>query len=187
MSSKSSTTESRTSDSILVGLIHKPHGLGGEVAVQALSDVEDRFAVGSVLDLAVPGVARRSVRVRSSRPHGRSLLVAFDGVVDREGAELLRGGRLEIDRSLVPPAPDGEYYHVDLVGCRCFAADGSELGVVGRVLEDGGGEILGIDDGHGQELLVPFVHSYLERVDVAARRIDLNLPEGLIETCRSKS
>lgn len=185
MSSTSSTTESRDSEQILVGLIHKPHGLRGEVAVEVLSDIEDRFAQGAELSLVVPGVPPRAARVRSSRRHGRGILVAFEGVETREAAEELRGGRLEVERSSVPPARTGEFYQFELAGCRCYDR-GRDLGVVTAVIEDGGGTLLQVRDGD-LELLVPFVEGFLTEIDTAARRIDFDLPDGLVESCRSRS
>lgn len=185
MSSKSSTTETPDSQDILVGLIHKPHGLRGEVAVEALSDVEGRFAVGARLVLSVPGVPRRVVSVRSCRAHGRGLLLVFEGVATREAAEQLRGGRLEVERDRVPPAGEGEFYHFELVGCQCYDA-GRDLGVVIAVIEDGGGSILRVRDGEA-ELLLPFVQEFLAEIDTEGRRIDVDLPDGLVEACRSKS
>jgi 16S rRNA processing protein RimM len=154
--------------------------------VESLTDVADRFAAGRELDLVAPGVPRRSVRVRSSRHHGRGLLVRFEGFGDRDRAEELRGARLEVARETVPPAPAGEYYHFELLGCRCVDGSGRELGVVREVLEDGGGELLNVE-GEAGELLVPFVAAFLKRVDTAAGIIELDLPDGLIETCRSRS
>lgn len=193
MSSKSSTTKSddrlgarpgKPAD-ILVGLIHKPHGLRGEVAVEVLSDIEGRFKKGSELKLVVPGVPARAVRVRSSRNHGRGILLTFEGVETREGAEQLRGGRLEVDRDRVPPAAEGEFYHFELVGCRCYDG-GRDLGVIVSVVEDGGGALLQVRDGE-EELLVPFVKAFLTAIDTAAQRLDFDLPPGLVETCRSRS
>ncbi|MCZ6508595.1 MAG: ribosome maturation factor RimM, partial [Acidobacteria bacterium] len=60
MSSKSSTTDPDSSEAVLVGLIHKPHGIRGEVTVESLSEVENRFAVGAQLVLTVPGAPSRS-------------------------------------------------------------------------------------------------------------------------------
>lgn len=186
MSSKSSTTDAGSPEHIVVGLIHKPHGIAGEVTVESLSDVPGRFAPGSRLEVAVPGVPRRVLEVRSVRTHHQRLLVAFAGVETRTAAEELRGGRLEVSAADVPPAPAGEYYAFQLVGCRCFDGSGAELGVVEDVLDDGGGQILSIRDDAG-ELLVPFVRAYLRTVDVGARRIEFQLPDGLVDTCRSES
>jgi 16S rRNA processing protein RimM len=186
MSSKSSTTDADSPETILVGLVHKPHGLRGEVAVESFSEVADRFAVGAGLDLVPPTRRRRRVRVRSCRRHSRGLLIGFEGVVDRDRAEELRGARLEVLRDEVPPAPEGEFYHFELVDCLCVDGSGRELGVVTEVVDDGGGQILRIVDGSG-EILVPFVRAFLKRVDLAARLIELELPAGLLETCRSRS
>ena len=202
MSSKSSTTESDArlgarpdggkdadtltdNQDILVGLIHKPHGLRGEVAVEVLSDVEGRFAKGAELSLVVPGVPSRPVRIRSCRDHGRGILVAFEGVETRDGAEELRGGRLEVGRDRVPPAAEGEFYHFELVDCRCYDR-GVDMGLVVSVIEDGGGVLLQVSDGE-EELLVPFVKAFLTAVDTVGQRIDFDLPLGLVETCRSRS
>jgi 16S rRNA processing protein RimM len=185
MSSKSSTTEPSDSEDILVGLIHKPHGLRGEVAVEVLSDVPDRFAMGAQLTLRVPGVPRRAVTVRSVRSRGRGILVAFDGVATREAAETLRGGRLEIERARVPPHDGEQFYQFELAGCRCFDR-GRDLGEVTGVLEDGGGALLAVEKGD-VKLLIPFVKEFLAAVDLAARRIELELPEGLVDTCSSRS
>jgi ribosomal 30S subunit maturation factor RimM len=57
---------------------------------------------------------------------------------------------------------------------------------VAEVVEDGGGVML-IVEGEGRRIPVPFVKEFLRRVDVAAGTIDLDLPEGLLETCASTS
>ena len=70
-----------------------------------------------------------------------------------------------------------------LVGCSCFDAHHGELGVVGEIIEDGGGILLQLEG----SLLVPFVEPFVAEVDVAGRRIDLHLPPGLVELCASRS
>jgi 16S rRNA processing protein RimM len=175
----------------LVGRVIRPHGLRGEVKVEVDSDVPERFAVGAELDLVTRDRTRRRVRVAGVRPlggraTGGAALVRFEGYGDRDRAEALRGGRLEVDASEVPAAPAGMYYHFQLVGCRCVDADRGELGEVVGLLEDGGGALLQVA-GAGSTLLVPFVEAFLESVDVAEKRIDLKLPPGLVETCASKS
>jgi 16S rRNA processing protein RimM len=172
------------------------HGLRGEVAVDAFSDVAGRFASGSSLWLTARSEAPRKVVVESSRPltsrHKDRLLLSLQGIADRTAAEALRGALLEIDAAAVPPAPEGSYYHYDLVGCRCTDRRAGELGEVVEVVEGGGGDLLRVvvpahGDEPGRELLLPFVDAYLAEVDVAGRRILWDLPEGLIEACGSAS
>jgi len=179
-------------DRVAVGRVAAAHGLGGEVAVDVLSDVPGRFAPGSSLLLSLPGEAPRASVVASSRRHagrkggGERMLVRFEGIEDRTAAEGLRGAELEVAAADVPPAPEGSFYHYDLVGCRCVDERAGELGEVVEVLAGGGGDLLRVA-GDGRELLLPFVEPYIVAVDVAARRIRWNLPEGLIEACGSAS
>ena len=63
---------------------------------------------------------------------------------------------------------------------------GGRLGTVTDVLDSGGNGLLQIDR-DGVELLLPFASAFLKRVDIAARRIDVELPDGLLELNRGRS
>ncbi len=169
-----------------VARVRRPHGLAGEVVVELESDVPERLAPGSELELVGASGDRRPVTVAASRPHGGGVLVRLAGCAGRDEAEALRGARFEVPRERVPPAPAGSYYYFELEGCSCRDLGSGELGRVTALIEDGGGLLLEVDDGE-RRLLVPFVGAYLRRVDVAGRRIDLELPAGLVETCTSRS
>jgi 16S rRNA processing protein RimM len=205
MSSTSSKTEGRTDlpETIVVGRVLRPHGLRGELVVEVLSDVVRRFAPGSSLLLARDGATPVPVEVAASRSQGGAVaaddaaqprpspgrrpavVLRFAGVEDRDRAEELRGAWLEVERSRVPPAPAGTYYHFQLEGCRCLNR-GEDLGEVVRVVEDGGGLLLVVSDGRS-EVPVPFVARFLVAVDVERGRIELDLPPGLVEICASRS
>lgn len=180
---------------VTVGRVLKPHGLRGEVVVEVLSDVPGRLAAGrrllAVVDpqasaTAPGGPAPLELEVATSRPHGACRLLRFSGSADREAAEALRGLWLVVDRAAVPPAPEGTYYHYELVGCRVRDVAAGELGTVVDLVEDGGGLLLLVSDGERQ-VPVPFVGRLLRGVDVASGRIELELPEGLLEACASRS
>ena len=173
-------------DRVLVGRIRRPHGVRGELLVDVLSDAPGRLAPGSELWLVTPDGASRTVTVAANRPHSRGALVLFDGLDDRAAVEALRGAVLEAERRTVTPAPPGSYYYFELAGCRCCDVRHGDLGEVSEVIEDGGGLLLEVRAGE-RLLLVPFVEEYIAAVDVADRRIELQLPEGLLETCTSAS
>jgi len=187
-----------TPETIVVGRILRPHGLRGEVVVEVLTDAPRRFDPGSSLLLVREGrpevalviAARRAASAPGGSAGGgrarqATALVRFAGIGDREAAVALRGGWLEIERSLVPPAPAGTYYRFELLGCRC-SDGGEDLGQVVEVVEDGGGLLLIVADGR-REVPVPFVARFLRAVDVEHGRIELDLPPGLIEACASRS
>ena len=181
---------------VAVGRVAGAHGLRGEIAVEVLSDVPGRFALGASLLLSAAGSPPRPVVVTAARNftsrHKDRLLLSLQGIEDRSAAEALRGALLEVDAAAVPPAPEGSYYHYDLVGCCCTDRRAGELGEVAEVVEGGGGDLLRVvrpakGDDPARELLLPFVDAYLAEVDVAGRRILWDLPEGLIEACGSAS
>ncbi|MEM1180146.1 MAG: ribosome maturation factor RimM [Acidobacteriota bacterium] len=183
MSSKSPNATSH--DAIAVGRILRGHGIRGEVKVEIWSDVEGRFDRGAELQLrpsAGPVETRRILKVRADRG---TLLVKFEGVDGRDHADGLRGAVLEVSEEQVPEAPDGFYYHFQLEGCLVTDAASGELGTVVEVIEDGGGHILRLAS-RGATLLIPFVDAFLRRVDIASQEIDVELPDGLIESCTSQ-
>lgn len=171
---------------ILVGRITRPHGVRGEVAVEVLSEVADRFAAGSELEAETPA-GRRRLRVTRSRPSRTAAIVAFEGVGDRDAAETLRGAALEIARDRVPEPAAGSYWYWELVGCRCVDAREGELGRVVDLEEGAAGVVLLVESEDGRRLPLPFVEAFVAGVDRVARRIDWRLPEGLIAACASRS
>ena len=180
------TTGRPLPDRVVVGRAHGPHGVRGEVSVEVLTDVEERFAPGSRLTAVDPKGRERSLEVAGSRRHKGGLLVLFAGIGDRDEAAVLRGSTLEVARAEVPPAPEGTYYFYELVGCRAFDVRDGDLGEVTDVIEDGGGLLLVVSGPRGT-VPIPFVKSFLKSVDVEEGRIELELPPGLVDICASGS
>jgi len=188
MTSRSNADEGRTLPArVVVGRVRKAHGLAGELAIEIDSDVADRFAPGSFLWAVRSAAGSRPERVclASCRAIRGGALIGFEGYDDRDAADTLRGAVLEVDRDQVPPAGDDAWYWFELMGCRCFDRQRGALGTVVDVIEDGGGLLLDLADAADRRLLVPFVRAFLVSVDVKAGRIDLRLPDGLVETCTS--
>jgi 16S rRNA processing protein RimM len=185
-SSSSKTDASPLPETVLVGRILRAHGVRGEVLVEVLSDNPRRFAAGSELLAARAGRARGKLTIRAAHPHPAGLRIAFAELGDRDTAAALAGAELEAERASVPAAAPGAYYLFELVGCRCRDRVAGELGEVTDAFEDGGGWLLEVtrDD---RRLLVPFVASFVAHVDRQERTIQLDLPEGLIEACTSRS
>jgi 16S rRNA processing protein RimM len=168
----------------VVGRVVRSHGLRGEVSIESQTDLESRFAIGSQLWV---GSSNERLRVASCRVHHGRILVQFEGYDERASADGLRGRELMVAQEEVPPAPADHYYHFELVGCRVLDATNRELGVVARVVEDGGGlllELEGSGPGLAPGLLIPFVQAFVDRVDAEAGVIVVDLPPGLIDTCR---
>ena len=164
----------------VVGRIGKPHGIKGEVTVEPRTDdPERRFVPDAVLLVAGQ---ERTLRVAEASFHAGRLRVHFAGSDSRDDAESLRGLVLEIERDPdeVPDGPD-EFYDSALIGCQALLPDGSCAGEVVEVIHLPAQDLLQIRDGTGRTCLVPFVAQIVPGVDLAARRIYLDPPAGLIE------
>ena len=167
---------------ILVGWIRRPHGIRGEVRIEVESDNPERFDPGAELILRLPNGTSRRVKIETSRSDKDSLLLGFEGIEDRNDVETWRNARLEIEESALPVLPAGEIYVFELVGCECYDRVAGHLGRVADVIEDGGGLMLLVEK-DGRVLPIPYVKALVPEVDVAARRIGVDLPEGMIEAC----
>ncbi len=148
-----------------VGRIVKPHGLTGEVVVVLISDRTERLAPGTTLASAAGPLS-----VEVSRPHQHRFLVRFAGVVDRDGAERLRGTVL-----LAPPIEDPEaLWAHEVIGREAVLADGTPCGTVTAVEANPADDLLVMSSG----ALVPA--RFVQGWDVE-RRLVLDPPEGLLE------
>jgi 16S rRNA processing protein RimM len=113
--------------------------------------------------------------------HGESLVLKFRGIDTRTEAETLQGWYLCIEADERPPAPEGQVYLSDLIGCELVAlSDGRRLGEVTGYLDLGGPLLLE----SGEDLLIPYVPEICREVDTVAKRIVVELPDGLEELNR---
>lgn len=164
---------------VVVGRIGRPHGIRGAVTVEPRTDEPDeRFAPDAVL---LPQSGASPLVVRHSQWHSGRLLVEFEGVDDRNAAEALRGTILEVDRSddARPDDPE-EFYDSALVGCAVVTVSGESLGEVTEVAHLPAQDLLVVAR-EGSELLVPFVSEIVPDVDLEARLITVDPPEGLLD------
>jgi 16S rRNA processing protein RimM len=117
------------------------------------------------------------LRVRESKEHSDAIVARADAVDDRNTAELLRGARIFVPRSSFPTAPDDEFYWVDLIGLDVVNREGVHLGRVKELMSTGPHTVLVLEyeeAGQAQERMVPFVSAYVDKVDLQARRIDVD-------------
>ena len=167
---------------IAVGQIARAHGIKGEVTVAVRPDDPDvRFVPGTTLATEPPD--RGPLTVAAIRWHSGRLLVTFEGVRDRNGAEDLRGTVLVLDSAEIP-APDDpdEFYDHQLIGLGVVTAAGDAVGEVTDVLHHGQ-DLLVVrrKPAAGTDALIPFVSAIVTDVDVAGGRLVIDPPPGLLD------
>ncbi len=160
-------------------------GRRGELFAVSLSGGAERFKeLREVFLFGSPGAPgeERPVGLESVWEHRGGLIFKFRGVDSISEAEPLEGAEVRIPMEARRKLPEGEYFQSDLLGCEVVErASGERLGVVTGWEEYGGPQLLGVDTGEGEPLLIPFARSICIEIDVAGRRIVVDLPEGLKE------
>ncbi len=170
---------------VVVGRIGKPHGLRGEVTVEVRTDEPDkRYVDGVVLRVEAPrgsSSVHRELTVVRSRWHQSTLLVTFEELTDRTGAETARGLLLHADLAAdATPEDPEEFYDHQLVGLAVHDVDGAHLGEVTGLVHGGAQDLLAIRALDGRPTLVPFVTALVPDVDLAAGTVVVADRPGLV-------
>jgi 16S rRNA processing protein RimM len=166
---------------VAVGRIGKAHGIRGDVFVEPWTDSpEDRFFDGAVL--ATDPTDRGPLTVENSRLHSGKLVVHFEGFDTRNSVEAIRGTMLVMSAQDRPPIEDpDEFYDTDLIGLQTRLVSGEPIGPVVDVLHSAADSLLVITAQDGREVLVPFRREFVPVVDLTARIVELDPPDGLFD------
>jgi 16S rRNA processing protein RimM len=177
-------------DAIEVGLIVDAWGVKGWFKVKAYSsDPQALFSSRRWLlkPPEVPGPRAVDLttvplpsllKIMAVKEHGDVVVAQAQDVVDRLGAEALRGARVFVSRGSFPTAGPDEYYWVDLVGLSVFNREGEHLGDVSGLIDTGPHSVLrvappGVTDEAAQRL-IPFVAAFVDAVSLPERRITVD-------------
>jgi 16S rRNA processing protein RimM len=167
-------------DLVLVGRIARPHGIRGQVAINPETDfVEERFAAGATVWMQ-SATGPEPLTIASMRVHNGRPIVAFEGSQRIEDVEPLAGRELRVPEETLHTLEPGTFYQHQLVGCEVETVAGKKVGVVSRVGGGAAGSLLTVDGEQG-EVLVPMVADICVEIDVVARRIRIDPPDGLLE------
>lgn len=164
-------------DRICVGAIAGSFGVQGEVRLKSFC--ADPTAIADYGPLFTEDGAQ-SYQIKLTRAVAGGLGARITGVATKEQADALRGVSLYVDRAKLPNLPDDEFYHTDLIGLAAHDTGGVLIGTVQAVHNHGAGDLLEIAGaGLKTSLLLPFTRAVVPTVDLAAKRIVVDLPEGL--------
>jgi 16S rRNA processing protein RimM len=167
-------------DMVVVGRIARAHGNRGQVIIDPQTDFpNERFKPGAELCMRGGGTIE-SLTVESVRFHRGRPIIGVVGVDTMNAAEALAGRELRVGTDALQPLPAGTFYHHDLIGCAVETLRGERIGPVTKVEGVGAGSRLVVDGGDG-EILIPLVEGICVDVDIAARKIVVEPPEGLLE------
>jgi 16S rRNA processing protein RimM len=152
---------------------------------------------GHKTNLGAPGpshLGTRETKNASSKPreveltnhwtHKGGIVLHFAGINSISAAETLKGLTVAIPKAERASLAEDEIYIADLVGCVLTDVAGTapvDVGIIQDVDRAAGPAPLLIVRSERSEILVPFAKAYLRSIDLAAKRVEMALPDGLID------
>ena len=175
-------------DLIELGAVSEAQGLQGQVKVRPHSSEPVALLSSKAVWLSL--IPRRDAgvsasveqasltqyKVKSAKMHSGNVVMALEGISDRDQALALKGARILVARDSFPKADSDSYYWVDLIGCSTVNLQNEALGEVIDVTENGAHGVIAIGDASSKAIkqLVPFVKEVVQNVDLANKTITLD-------------
>jgi 16S rRNA processing protein RimM len=176
-------------DWVWLARVRHTQGRKGEVFADILTDFPEKFTERKRLwlllgtsgagSVALP----REVELTAHWLHKGGIVLHFAGVDSISAAETLKGLIVALPRSERATLAEDEVYTGDLIGCALIDVAGAEPVTVGEIEgvdRTAGPVALLVVRGAAGEVLIPFAKSYLRKIDLKAKRVEMALPEGLV-------
>ncbi|MEV1024057.1 ribosome maturation factor RimM [Streptomyces sp. NPDC050264] len=166
---------------LVVGRIGRAHGIKGDVTVEVRTD-EPELRLGPGAVLATDPAATGPLTIASGRVHSGRLLLRFEGVHDRTGAEALRNTLLiaQVDPEELPEDPE-EFYDHQLMDLDVVTADGIEVGRITEISHLPSQDLFIVERPDGSEVMIPFVEEIVTEIDLEEQKAIITPPPGLID------
>jgi 16S rRNA processing protein RimM len=159
---------------IPVGQIVSVHGIKGEVRFKYYNEVYEQFFKYTSLYYESEG-QKLGLKIKRARIKDQTIIIKFEGVNDRDGAEKLRGKVLYVKREDLPKLEEDEYYFFQIIGLEAKNEHGKSLGKVKEIMSTGPHQVLVIEG--EKEVLVPFVQDFVMSISLEEKVMTLKEPE----------
>lgn len=165
-----------------VGKIVNTHGIRGEVRVISRTDFPDqRYKAGNKLYLFLPKADEPvELTVKSHRTHKNFDLLIFEGYENINLVEKFRDGLLKVPESQLAQLEEEEFYYHEIIGCLVATTSGEELGKISEILSPGANDVWVVKGKGGKEILIPYIHDVVKKVDVKEKVVLIEPMEGLL-------
>ncbi|MCA9904907.1 MAG: 16S rRNA processing protein RimM [Anaerolineae bacterium] len=172
----------QTPEYLVLGKILRPHGVRGEIRMHVLTDYPERLADLEYVYLSEDeaGTSVTTYTLEHVRLHQSYALLTLEGIGDRDQAEPLRQLYVLVDMDNAVPLEEGEFYLYELIGVEVSTIDGEVLGALVDVIETGANDVYVVKSAAYGEVLIPAIDGVIVETDIAARKMTVQLPEGLL-------
>jgi 16S rRNA processing protein RimM len=124
--------------------------------------------------------ALREYKIESLVRRGKDYDLKLEGIDSLSQADGLAGLDVYLPEGALRERGEDEFYLFQLIGCLVIGRDGRRIGRVRDILSIGAAELLLVESG-GKEIFIPFHRSICIEVDVNAKEIRLDPPDGLLD------
>lgn len=162
---------------LVIGRILKPHGVRGEMRVDIISELPERFTWLDEVYIGQDNPTRKTVE--SIRFHKSWALLKLAGCDDRNSVNLLRSQLVQVPESEGLPLQDGEYYLYQLIGLKVYTEDQEYLGDISEVLETKANNVFVVKTSDA-EILLPDIGDVIRDIDFESAIVTVRLMPGLI-------
>ena len=156
---------------ICVAKIVSAHGVKGAVKIKSFTENPRDFK--NYGDLFDQDDLIINIHVLSS--NGDVIIAQLEDVVDRDSAQKFVGKNLFIDREVLPPPQEDEFYIEDLVGLDVISQDNNKCGVVKYIHNFGGGDIVEIHFQGDHYQMVAFTKENFPEINFEKKNIKTSL------------
>ena len=164
---------------VLIGEITGAHGTKGTNKFRSYAESLEVYAAGRAVLVRESSGRETSREINWVKHQGRVPLLSFKGINDRGQAEALTGAALFVSKAELPQLENGSFYWFDLIGIAVYTIDDVYLGRLEAIIETGSNDVYVVKD-KKKEILIPALASVVLNIDLGQKRMQVDLPEGLI-------
>jgi len=161
---------------LVVGKLHKAHGLRGEMVMEVLTGFPERLVPGKIVYI---GATHLRQVIRHVRSIDRGMLISFETFDSPEAVREFVNQYVFVRSDELPELPDGEYYYHQLLGLAVIDPDGSMIGKLVEILETGANDVYVVEKRDGTELLLPATDGVILSVNLETGQIQVLPPEWM--------
>lgn len=158
-----------------LGYVNNVRGLRGEIKVIHYCDYKEFF---EELDSVI--IKNTEYEIESIKYYKDQVILKLSGVDTVEQAETLKNQTVYAEKDALPALPEGVFYIADLIGVKAYLEDGSYVGEVTDVLQNGPTDILELKKEDGSQLLIPRVQEFVPYISVTDKKMTITPIEGLL-------
>lgn len=163
---------------LVVGRLHRPHGLKGEILMGVLTDFPERLQPEVTVYV---GDQHLPHQIKSRRNHNKGLLVGFSEFDSRESVAALTNKEVFVRADDRPPLPEGEHYRHQLIGLQVLTDKGEALGRIVDIIGTGANDVYVVRGEAAKDVLLPAIDEVILGIDLKTSEMRVHLLEGLGE------